>query len=205
MLAAIVAGLMAAMTADESAAAIDPKVARIIQRSRATEATYSVYSWRSREQSGGDWSAEFHSGHLHRVESAFNRLVANCATMTGAALDLKTGQIDRRDWVAKAACGIQSIAKPLSSQWLGEAKTRFGLVDRIRITDDASARTYEVMLNGALVGSTYAPISGEPETVSTAIAVSSTLPSNVLFTEQSLGQSFVPEKYKSAPKSAERG
>jgi len=151
------------------------------------------------EGSPGDWSAEFHNGNLHRVENAFNRIVADCAKMTGAALDLAAGEIDRRDWVAKAACGIQSINAPLSSEWLGQVKTPFGDADRIRIADDVSTRTYDVLKNGALVSSTFRPASGGPEVISKAREVSAALPSASIFSESSLVTSVVPEQYRSQP------
>lgn len=149
--------------------------------------------------STGDWSAEFHSGKLHRVENLFNRIVADCTTMKGAALDLTTGEIDRRDWVAKAACGIQSMATPRRLEWLGTAETVFGVADRVEITDDVSTRVYDVLPSGVLVSSTYRPKSGEFEATTKAVAVTLALPAKDIFSEASLQSSFVPDQYKQGP------
>lgn len=192
-----VVGLICAICPIESASsATDAKAQETIARTRTTTATYSVYSWRSMNASLGDWSAEFHKGPLHRVESVFNRIVANCETMTGAALNLETGQIDRREWTAKAACGIQSLSNPLEERWLGSVETTFGVADRVKISDDVSTRTYQVLKNGAIVASTYLPKLGANETSSNAVEVSAELPDQEIFSESSLHSSFVPEKFK---------
>jgi len=59
-----------------------------IALTRNTTATYSVFAWniitRSNKPTEQEWSAEFHQGALHRVETPRDRIIADCAAMTGA-------------------------------------------------------------------------------------------------------------------------
>lgn len=57
------------------------KVKEVIDRSKATQATYAVYNWNELPRDGQlvqEWSAEFHSGDKHRVETLRDRLIADC-------------------------------------------------------------------------------------------------------------------------------
>ena len=178
---------------------LDPKAEAVVERTRTTRATYVVYGWRSMDGSSGDWAAEFNSGALHRVENSINRIVADCSKMTGAAYDLATGEIDRGAWTAKAACGIQSLTTSLSSKWLGQVETPFGRGDRILITDAVSARTYDVLDNGVIAASTYHRNSDGRDIVMEASDVSNSLPKADIFSESSLQESVVPDRYKQSP------
>ena len=59
------------------------KVEAIIARSKLTRATYAVYAWNKMQHpeqpAVEEWSAEFNSGSLHRVETPRDRVIADCA------------------------------------------------------------------------------------------------------------------------------
>ena len=69
------------------------------ERTKRTRATYALYSWNWIKgdgfEGGPQWSAEFHRGTLHRVETPRFRVVADCAAGTGAMIDVDSGRIER--------------------------------------------------------------------------------------------------------------
>ena len=88
------------------------KVGEIIARSKLTREMYAVYFWNRIERPGQqpeeEWSAEFNSGDLHRVETPRDRIVADCAASTGTYLSLSTGKVITGPQVAGVACGIRA-------------------------------------------------------------------------------------------------
>jgi hypothetical protein len=56
---------------------------KVLEKTKSTRATYSVFFW-NRVDPGNrpafeEWSAEFHMGALHRVETPRDRLIADCS------------------------------------------------------------------------------------------------------------------------------
>jgi hypothetical protein len=103
--------------------------------------------------------------------------------------------------VAKAACGVQANSKILSASYDGRGDGRFGLADRITVRDPENLRTYEVAANGAIVGATIRSEDGRVSLKMWTVALENEAP-NDIFTEESLTESAVPEKYRLAPESA---
>lgn len=182
------------------AASLDPEVEKVLEKSRTTTATYSLYSRVEISPRDGTpsetFSAEFHRGTRHRVETAVARLVADCATMQGTALFLDTGEIDKGDWVAKAACGVNAAKPIISSKWLGAVETPFGPATRISVTDSDNVRAYDVSPEGILIASTYETHDGKPEVVAHPMAIERQLPEDDIFTESSLHRIVTPSRFR---------
>jgi hypothetical protein len=194
-------GLICASCAVGQEPDFDPKGTAAIERSQQTTATYSLYSWNDVPDGQGiedGWSAEFHSGDLHRVESPMSRSVADCKKRTGTNLNLKTGKIISNHTVSNAACGINTNFQFRAVEWLGRHKTTFGDADRVRITDDNSILTYDVLDNGVLVSTIVVDRQGKPLVTNSPIALLATVPEGI-FSEESLQLSVVPEKYRKPP------
>lgn len=179
----------------------DTKPEEVIERTRRTTETYSLFAWNDVPEAGkikDGWSAEFHQGNLHRLETPGIRVVADCDAMTGTSLDVATGKKFSDTSIAKAACGINTNFPIHSAEWLGRYPTRFGEANRIRITATDAVRTYDVLDNGALVAALYADGEGRSLVKNHAIAVLATVPRNI-FSEESLIKSFVPAQFQSKP------
>jgi hypothetical protein len=182
---------------------LDAKAQAVIERSQQTSATYSLFAWNDVPDGGeikDGWSAEFHSGNLHRVEAPHVRIVADCKEMVGTRLLVATGEKLTDPSVAKAACGINANFEIQSAEWLGHHKTEFGMADRVRITDEDTIRTYEVLDNGALATSVYQRRDGQPLVNNWSVVVRDSVPDDI-FSEASLEQSAVPAEFQSAPAS----
>jgi hypothetical protein len=170
--------------------------------------TYSLYLWNwvtpPGEPPSEGWSAEFHSGELHRVETPRDRLVANCRTGTGFAYSIESGRILEGEWIARTACGIDTNTTFAAAEWKGLVQTPFGPADRIRIVTSELIRRYDVSPGGVLLGTTFYDNSpGETERlVNWAVAVENRLPARDMFDKASLDRSFVPERYKRSPAKA---
>lgn len=205
-LAAAWAGAAAVATsAGACQAQLPPKVAAVIDRTKTTRASYAVYVWYRITRTGQppvqEWSAEFNSGRLHRVETPHDRVIADCDAMTGSRLMLVTGKVTTGPEIAATACGIDSNYPVDSAEWLGASDSGLGPADVIRITGGPYIRTYTVNSDGVIVRSSFQ--SNTPEhpyvlqTVSTEL--SPTLPDADMFTGDSLSRSFVPDRYKTGP------
>ena len=184
------------------------QVERVIERTKNTTATYSVYNWNWIAVPGHpvieEWSAEFNSGDLHRVETPRDRLIANCRTKTGSALSLTTGQITRGPAVAGVACGISTNAKFLSMEYIGHASGPFGDTDSVRVTDNELVRNYEISDTGVIVKTIFA-LKSVPSLVvldDEAVALEHQLPSSEIFSVESLQESVVPSQFKTHLKSS---
>jgi hypothetical protein len=199
-LAVIALAILAAPACSKDS--IDTKAAEAVERSRSTQDTYSLYLWnRVRAESGEydeEWSAEFHSGGKHRVETPRDRIVADCNTREATHLHVPSGTINHGSRIANAACGINANDEVSSLEYIGAIESPFGPVDRVRIVDEEFVRVYDVAANGALVSGSYYDKAGEPVIQTVAVAMTDdALPD--LFTEQSLRRSAVPDEYRIAP------
>lgn len=204
-LAAFIAGAMSPAPAMDNDVA---RVSRIVQRSKTTTATYALYIWNRIKLPGREpieeWSAEFNSGDLHRVETPRDRVVADCRAKTGAALSLITGKVTRGPEVAASACGIDTEKKFLRLEMFGRFLTSFGNADRVRIVDLDNIRTYDISDDGIILRTTYQESTEDHPVVleAEAAGLARELPATDMFSELSLGSSLVPDSFKIAPKSA---
>ena len=194
---------VAGLCGSTASAAFDQRADQAITRSRTTTATYALYAWNRvtppDENPREEWAAEFHKGNLHRVETPQTRLVADCAAVMGTYLEVETGETGTNAQVARVACGI-SAARPIrSAEWITRVNSRFGPIDRIRVTDDKVIRTYDVADNGALVSGTISDLDGTLRLDNFALDLLSTLPSEDIFSKESLQRSVVPDQYKQRP------
>ena len=204
--AALFVGLVGAAppSADQSGKG---KAEAIISRSKLTRETYSVYSWNRIQPPGQkaveEWSAEFNSGSLHRVETPRDRLIADCAAHTGTYLSLVTGNVITGPQVAGVACGINTNRQFLSVEALGRVKTRFADADRVRVADTENVRTYDISDDGIILRTIFETNDAKRSTVLDveAVAVTHSIPGPNMFDEASLASSFVPDRFKVAPKS----
>jgi len=205
----LVIGIFALICAACSASkgpTLDPKAEAVIERSQRKSATYSQFAWNDVPDGGqikDGWSAEFHRGHLHRVEAPHVRIVADCKAMVGTRLMVTTGEKLTDPSVAKAACGINANFEIESAEWLGRQRTAFGDADQVRITAEDALRTYEVLDNGALATSVYVGRDGQQQVNNWSVAVLDTVPEDI-FSEASLERSAVPAEYQLEPTGSAR-
>jgi hypothetical protein len=202
--AAAIVGLALAV---ESVAACDQqkdvltgKVKEIVDRTKTTRKTYALYSAiKAPPDNGGDgWTAEFHSGDLHRVETPTVRVIANCKAQTGVAMLIETGAIHTDPKLALTACGIDTRPKLISAEYWGKIQTPLGLIDRVRLVDADRIRTYDINDDGVILHEVIVKNSPDrrPLVEANAIAVEGELPEQDIFSQASLNRSVVPEKYK---------
>lgn len=183
----------------------DPKAQEVFDRTKAIRATYAIYDWNWRR--GGDgrvslhWSAEFHRGSSHRMETPDLRAVADCSTRQATLLEIRTGSTQSHAWIANAICGIRSDRIVHSLEWVGRKDSRLGPVDTIRLTDLLNERFYTVDSTGIIVATEYfsrdAALKGCVQTEPQAIEKD--LPAADIFSVDSLRESVVPEKYRKGP------
>lgn len=183
------------------------QVKAVVDRTKATTATYALYSWNEMNTDGQpveEWAAEFHSGDKHRVETPRDRVIADCKAQTGVALNLATNEIVEGPVVAKGACGISTARPFTAAEWLGSTRTPFGSADRVRLEDKDNVRTYEISQTGVILRATYADNTADrPLRLSSeAVAVLAELPEPDIFDRASLHRSVVPDRFKTAPKPA---
>jgi len=181
------------------------KAMAVVERSKSTRVTYSMYSWNRISLPGEEpieeWAAEFHSGAMHRVETPNDRVIADCDAGTGIHRSLVSGETVEGREVALTACGIDTNSPFVEAGWIKRVKTRFGNADRVRLVDAENVRHYDVSDQGVLVGATIASRERSDELLLNmeTIAVLDTLPAGDLFDRESLERSFVPEHYKRKP------
>lgn len=174
----------------------------VLERTKTTTATYSMYLWNRVTNPGKpifeEASAEFHKGDLHRVETPRDRIVANCRARTGFYLSVESGEIIEGSKVAAAACGINTNFPFRSIELLSDIATRFGTAQRVRAVDAENVREYDVLKNGALVRTTYTenPPGGSLLIRTHAIRLDATVPDDAMFTRESLTKRYLPSDLK---------
>lgn len=177
----------------------------ILERTKTVTGTYALYLWNRvtlpDQEAIEEWSAEFHSGDLHRVETPRDRVIANCREHVGAAFSLVTGEITEGPQIAGAACGIDTNASIVRAKWLGPVRTPFGEAQRVLVADPENVRQYDVSDQGVLLGATYRQNQPGNRLLLTAEAVKlePVLPGVGMFDRESLRTSFVPDAYKVPP------
>lgn len=187
------------------AAPVDPAleaVGRVIQRTKTTRATYAIYARTyvplTVNEPVHEWSAEFHQIVSHRVETPRDRVIADCATMTGADFSLVTGQIDRRPGLARTACGISTEGPVTEVESVGRFPSTWGPVDRVVLYNSQLRRTYDVTTDGIIVAETFETPDDSRRLIlrMEALAVARRLPRSDIFSEASLVETAVPEQYR---------
>jgi hypothetical protein len=178
---------------------------KVLEKTKSTRATYSVFFW-NRVDPGNrpafeEWSAEFHMGALHRVETPRDRLIADCSKLTGVAISLQTGETIEGPAVARAGCGINTNKPMISAELRGAVKTEFGSTERVRVTDAEHVREYDVSEDGILLQSTYreGSANGRLSIAGFAVGLERRVSSPDMFSRASLSPSFVPAKYMLPP------
>ncbi len=178
---------------------------QVLQKTKTPTTEYALYIWNRvtlpKQPPVEEWSAEFHSGDLHRVETPRDRVVANCRLLTGASLNLVTGAVSEGAQVANAACGINTNGSNVTFEWLGPVHSMFGRAERIRLTDPSYIRVYDVSDAGVLLRTTYSENreGGSFLLTASAVGVEKVLPSMDMFDRSSLVKSYVPDRYKRQP------
>lgn len=177
----------------------------VITRSKTTRATYAVYTWTVIRLKGADpveeWSAEFNSGKLHRVETPRDRVAADCQRKTAAHYSLTDGTTKSGATIANTACGIAYDDAIRQVAWLGKHPSPWGEVDRVRLWGAGLIRTYDVTKAGVIVSSTFAPEDnpGKAMLEMRTVALEKRLPKGAIFTRASLARSVVPVKFTLPP------
>jgi hypothetical protein len=198
-----VAFVLAALAGASSAESIDVKAQEVIDRSRSSTATYTVY-WRVRstERLGKpdySWAATFSSGSRRRVENGTGRVVVDCAAGTGLQFvpGIGTGQYLGGKKVAQRNCGINAEFPIRLAKWLGQKESKFGLVDEVEVTDQEGTATYLVTAAGEIVGSTSTYAGSKYITVAEPMHFDRSVPSDKIFSKASLSNSSVPRSIQS--------
>ena len=178
------------------------EAAKAIALTRETKATYSIYIWNVITRPGiateEEWSAEFHDGSLHRVETPRDRIIADCVAQTGVYLQISTGEITRGSQVARVACGIQANSQILEARVIGRDNGEFGSTIRVLVRDPENIRTYDIAESGALVAATIDDLESNHLLKGRAFHLFDSVPAGI-FSEESLKQSAVSEQYRSRP------
>jgi hypothetical protein len=184
----------------------DEKRARaVLDRTKTVNGTYALYSWNwvtiPGQEPTEEWSAEFHSGDKHRVETPEYRLIADCSLATGSIFEISSGKIESGEWVAGVSCGINTNKPILELDWVGPVRTEFGPAERVRIVDSEHIREYDVSPEGWLLASTYAENTPDAHRLgkTKAVKLERALPETNMFDPASLQKSFVPAEYRVAP------
>jgi hypothetical protein len=183
----------------------DPRAQAVFDRTKNIRATYALYDWNWRRGDDGHvslhWSAEFHRGTLHRMETPDLRAVADCSTRKATLVEIRSGRTESHAWIANAICGIRSDKIMYRLEYLGRKNGRFGPIDTIRATELLNERYYGVDEAGIVVATEYfstdAALKGCVQTE--PLAIEKELPEADMFSVESLARSFVPEKYQRGP------
>ena len=176
----------------------------MLLRTRNASGTYALYHWNevayTATSGRSEWSAEFHSGTHHRVETPLVRIVADCSSLSGFVYDVEKQVTTAEKAVGVAACGINLGRLPLELTYVRDQTTAYGRVDVIRLLDESDERFYAVDETGTLIASEYwSRDQRRPCLQATTSALLRTLPDGDIFSEKSLARSVVPEEYKKMP------
>lgn len=182
---------------------LDPKAEEVIARSRATDATYTIY-WRVSVVGGASgsyhaWGATFRQGALLRVEDMRSRAVADCSTGTVTQYGLSIGRDDYSygTKVAKRYCGIDADRKVISTRWLGRKDGNFGPVDEIQVVDKDGTSLYQVTESGVVVRVHTTSRESDVTVAVEPISFEFSVPNGDLFSRKSLGTSRVSKQLQS--------
>ena len=181
------------------------KVDAVIERSKSTRVTYSIYNWNIVNSPDGaareEWSAEFNMANQHRVETPRDRIVADCQAQVGSWFNLESGATETGAGQAMAACGINTNRPFLTKDWLGPVTTPFGPADRVRVSDHDLVGTYDVNSDGVILRTVFETNDTKRSRVllDVAVSYSADVPDTKMFDKSSLEKSYVPEAWTRAP------
>ena len=197
------ASLFVATIGNAAPPALDPKAEAVIERSRTTTATYTIF-WRVIYSQGSGtpdyaWGATFRKGSLVRAEDLGSRAVADCTAGTATQFAVSIGQHDYQigKKIAQRYCGIDADRKVRSTRWLGQKPSKFGLVDEVEIVDEDGTFTYQVAPAGELVGVTTSWRGSKDTVVVEPMSIEYAVPGGDLFSRMSLANSKVPKTIQS--------
>ncbi len=182
-------------TAQESA----PSAKAVLERTKSTQATYSNYIWTKVFIPGEPvveiLTAEFHSGHRHRVEAPSEVIVADCEAKTGTHFSANSGKIVEGPSVAAEACGIDTNPAMIAVEFVSLVSTEFGKAQRIRVTDATYIREYDVSETGALLRATWTENrpGGALIINQETVQLDATIPDEGMFSRESLSRSYLPK------------
>jgi hypothetical protein len=186
-----------------STPALDPKAQEIILRTRSSNGTYTIY-WRTYGGEDGAktdfaWGATFRRGPLLRYESRDKRVVADCAARTATRYYDSIGRNEYSSGlkIAKSYCGIDSELGILSSQYLGQVESKFGLLDKIRVADREAVHVYSVTSGGEIVGVASNYQGSKYTIIAEPMSFDQSVPAGDLFTRKSLTSSKVSKALQS--------
>lgn len=192
-------GILALVGVGTAFAETESAADRLIALTRETHATYTLILRNRILRPDGsvyeEWSAEFHDGTLHRVETPRDRVIADCEAGTGSYTDFRNGKLIDGPSVAGMACGINANSPIISAKIEGMRESRFGRATHLVVHDPNYIRTYDVAENGALVGATISDRSGKRLLTNWAVYLSSDVPPGI-FSRDSLGHSAVSERFR---------
>jgi hypothetical protein len=207
----LLAGLLLAIlvtpsisTQSQAKPAIDKRAAEVFLRTRRVSTTYAVYQWNevadNLHTGRSEWAAEFHSGKMHRVETPSVRVVADCSTLAGFMYDVAKKQVIADPSAGAYACGINLGAIPRVLEFVRQVRSVYGPLDVIHVIDDRDDRFYGVSAAGVIITTDYTSLKDDGHCLQgTTIALSDKLPQGDLFSEASLNETAVPEKYRTEP------
>lgn len=183
--------------------ALDPKAQEVILRTRSSNATYTIH-WRTYGVDGGAktdyaWGATFRQGPLLRYESRDKRVVADCAVGTATRYYESIGRNEYSSGpkIAKAYCGIDSALGIVSSRYLGQIESNFGLLDRIRVADRDGVHVYSATSGGEIVGIESNYQGSKYTIIAEPMSFDHSLPAGDLFSRKSLTSSKVSKANQS--------
>ena len=182
------------------------KVKEIVERTKSTRATYSIYvhNWLKLEDGTevDEWSAEFNDGVHHRIENPHLRVVSDCQAMAGVFVLPELNERKTGAQVAQESCGIATGVIYTDATYLGVVHTTWGGADRIQLVEKDNVRVYDVTKDGVIVGETWRRNGGDKALTlkQTVLAVVPSVPSHDMFDEASLQTSFTPDQFKVSQK-----
>ena len=205
MVLAITAALVLAPLSQSQAStpALDPKAQEVVLRTRSSNTTYTIY-WRSYGADGGAktdyaWGATFRQGPLLRYESRDKRVVADCAARTATRYYESIGRNEYSSGpkIAKAYCGIDSELGIVSSRYLGQTESKFGMLDKITVADRDGTHIYLVTSGGEIVGVSSNYQGSKYTIIAEPMSFDRSLPAGDLFSRKSLTSSKVSKAIQS--------
>ncbi len=189
----------------EARALIDKHAAEVLLRTRQVSITYAVYQWNevadNSEAGRSEWAAEFHSGNMHRVETPLVRVVADCSTFSGFMYDVAKKQTTADRNAGVYACGVNLGRRPRLLEYVKHVSSKYGLLDVIHVVDDQDDRFYGISTAGVIITTEYTSLKNDGHCLQgVTVELTDKLPQSDLFSEASLAETAVAEKYRSTPK-----
>lgn len=178
----------------------DPAAEAVIARTKAPGRDYSLFLWtvvRAEGEQLSSWAAEFHRGSLHRVETPFGNIIADCEKMTGHHHSLMPDiQLSSRE-AAETACGID-MPSASAVTYLGAIPSDYGDLDIVALTKGGLRRSYWVNPAGILVQAQFVDPGTDGMWVlrNWATRVDYGSPDPAMFAVETLATNFIPAEFQ---------